>query len=192
LEPAKPIHAPTAELHVWRARLDADGWPGAVDLPGAERERAARLIRPDARRRWVSARWALRGVLARYHEREPAQIELRCGDRGKPMLAASEESLRFNLSHSDDLALIAVAHGREVGVDVERIGARRPAEFYAAWARREAIAKCHGVGLGAPLPDVPVTASALEAGADFAAAIAVAGGELPALRLFEAEAGAAQ
>jgi phosphopantetheinyl transferase len=192
LKPAKPKHAPTAELHVWRARLDADGWPGVADLPTAERERAANMIRPDARRRWVSARWALRGVLGRYLEREPARIGLRCGDRGKPMLAAAEQSLRFNLSHSGDVALIAVARGQEVGVDVQRIRTRRPAGFYAAWARREAIAKCHGVGLWAVLPDAPVAVSTLKAGAGFAAAIAIGGSELPALRLFEAEAGAAQ
>jgi len=174
-----------AELHVWHARLDA-GWPGVEDLPPAERERADRIVRPAARKRWVGARWALRGVLGRYLEREPARIELRCSERGKPALATAEEPLRFNLSHSGDVALIAVAHDREVGIDVQRTGAR-PAEFYAEWARREAIAKCHGVGLGAPLPDAPAAVSTLEAGAGFAAAIAVRGDELPQVRRFDAE-----
>jgi 4'-phosphopantetheinyl transferase len=177
-----------AELHVWRARLDAGGWPAADGLPAAERERAAGLNRPDARRRWVAARWALRGVLARYLELEPAAIELRFGARGKPMLAAAESPLRFNLSHSGELALIAVAGGREVGVDVQAIGSK-PARFYADWARREAIAKCHGVGLWAPLPDSPVTAVNLDAGPGFAASVAVAGEEVPPLRQLDAEPG---
>jgi len=179
------------ELHVWHAHLDAPGWSDVDDLPAAERERAGRIVRPAARRRWISARWALRGVLGRYLEREPARIKLRLGARGKPLLAAGKESLRFNLSHSGDLALIAVADGLEVGVDAQGIGTRPP-EFYAAWTRHEAIAKCHGVGLGAPLPDTPVAVSTLEAGASFAAAIAVCGDELPPTRHLVAEPDTAQ
>ncbi|HEX6687797.1 MAG TPA: hypothetical protein VF085_03940 [Solirubrobacterales bacterium] len=184
--------APLAgELHLWQARLDADGWPPAGRLPAAERERAADMARPEVRRRWVNARWALRSVLGRYLEREPAQIELRCGDRGKPLLAAAEDPLRFNLSHSGDLAAIAVAHDREVGVDVQRIGPRS-AKYYASWTRREAVAKCHGVGLWVPLPDTPVAVSGFDVGAGFAAAVAIGGEELPPLRIFEVEPETAQ
>jgi 4'-phosphopantetheinyl transferase len=187
LEPTKP-HAATTELHVWQARLDSGEWLPAGDLPTAERDRAAALRRPEARERWVAARWALRSVLGHYLEREPAEIELRFGDRGKPMLAEAGASLRFNLSHSGEQALIAVTSGREVGVDVQRI-ASKPAEYYAAWTRREAIAKCLGTGLWAPLPDTPVAVSALDAGAGFAASVAVAADELPPLRRFAAEPG---
>jgi phosphopantetheinyl transferase len=183
-----PIPLPAAELHVWHARIDSGGWPPADALPAAERERAARLLSERARRRWVSARWALRDVLGRYLHDEPAEIELRFGDRGKPMLAASDAALRFNLSHSGAQALIAVTAGREVGIDVQAIGPK-PAEFYAEWTQREAIAKCHGVGLWAPLHDTAVTVTALDAGASFAAAIAVNGEEMPPLRHFAAEPG---
>lgn len=165
------------------------------------------------RRRWVAARWALRGVLGRYLEQEPAEIELRAGNRGKPVLADPGASLRFNLSHSGGLALIAVVRGREVGVDVERIVARRNllalarralspeeaarveaarvearlAAFHAAWTRHEAVAKCFGTGLAAPLPEAAVTVQDLEAGAGFAAAIAVTGDAVPPLRHFPIE-----
>lgn len=183
-----PLVTELAELHLWQARLDTDGWPSVDELPSGERDRATRLIRPEARKRWVAARWALRGVLGRYLEREPAEIELRFGSRGKPMLLASEESLRFNLSHSGELALIAVASRREVGVDIERIRSK-PAAYYTAWTRREAIAKCHGVGLWAPLPDSPVAAVSFDAGPGFAASVAVAGDEVPPLRQFVAEPG---
>jgi phosphopantetheinyl transferase len=176
-----PIRGPVAELHVWRARLGSGVWPDTGALPAVERDRAAKLLSDKARKRWVASRWALRSVLGRYLELEPAEVELRCGERGKPMLAEPAIPLRFNLSHSGELALIAVAGEREVGVDVQRLGAR-PAGFYADWARREAIAKCHGVGLGAQLPDAPVAAAALDAGAGFAAAIAVSGDEVPPLR----------
>lgn len=134
----------------------------------------------------MAARWALREVLGRYLERDPAAIELRFGERGKPMLADPGASLRFNLSHSGELALVAISEEREVGVDVQLIGSR-PAQFYAGWAEREAIAKCHGTGLWAPLPDAAVSVVELDAGPDHAAAVAVAGERMPPIEQFEAK-----
>lgn len=179
---------PRGELHVWHASLDSDRWPDPGGLPAAERDRAAKLLSEGARRRWVAARWALRGVLGRYLELEPASIELRLGNRGKPMLAVPDAPLRFNLSHSGELALVAVAGECEVGIDVQVIGAK-PAELYADWTRREAVAKCHGTGLWAPLPDASVAVTAFDAGTGFAAAIAIQGAEVPPLRHFAAEPG---
>jgi 4'-phosphopantetheinyl transferase len=173
-------------LHVWHARLDAGDWPAAENLPAAERERAESMRRADARKRWVAGRWALREVLGRYLEREPALIELRFGDRGKPMLAEPQTPLRFNLSHSGKRALIAIGEEREVGIDVQSIGSR-PAEFYASWTRREAIAKCHGTGLWAPLPEAAVAVTELDGGPGYAAAVAIAGVKMPPVRRFEAE-----
>lgn len=185
MKPAQ-TRPPSGELHVWRVELDSEGWPGAEDLPAVERDRAEAMTRPRARRRWVAARWALREVLGSYLGAEPAKVELRFTERGKPMLAASGESLRFNLSHSGELALIAVCDGREVGVDVQGVGSR-PVDYYADWTRREAIAKCHGVGLWVPLPAAPVAVSELDVGPGFAASVAVADTESPALRQFEAK-----
>jgi 4'-phosphopantetheinyl transferase len=206
---ASPTAAPppATGIRVWRARLDRAGWPGADRLPTAERERAARLRVPLARERWVAARWALRDVLAHCLDEDPVAIELRIAPGGKPMLADPTGPLRFNLSHSGELALVAVAWEREVGVDVERIAPRRdlvalalrgldpavasrvamtpperrPAAFYAAWSRREAIAKCHGTGLGAPPPEeAEASVSDLDVGPGFAAALAVSGRPTPA------------
>jgi 4'-phosphopantetheinyl transferase len=177
---------PAGELHVWRVELDSAGWPGDEDLPAVERDRAEAMTRPLARRRWVTARWALREVLGGYLGAEPAKVELRIGERGKPMLTTPGESLRFNLSHSGALASIAVCEGREVGVDVQRLGSR-PVDYYADWTRREAIAKCHGVGLWVPLPAAPVAVSEFDVGPGFAASVAVAGTELPALRQLDAK-----
>jgi len=202
----------TDELHVWRARLDAAGWPGAEGLPAGERERAEGLRDGHVRRRWLAARWALRGVLGRYLEREPAAIELTLGERGKPALAGPAAALRFNLSHSGELALIAVAREREVGADVEKIKPRRNllglarralsaadaagiealpaaaqlAAFHAAWTRREAVAKCSGAGLGGPPSEEKIAVVAVDPGPGYAAAVAVAGGEVPERQYFDA------
>jgi 4'-phosphopantetheinyl transferase len=215
LQPCKQPAPSVSEIHLWRAALDSDAWPTSADLIAAERDRAARLRRPGARRRWVAARLALRGVLARYLTIAPEEIDLWIAPGGKPKLAVAGEGgkLRFNLSHSSGVALIAVGWEREVGVDVERIDSRRdvlalarrglasdeartieraaPALrsnlFYAAWTRREAIAKCFGTGLATAAPEDPVSVTAIDVGPGFAAAVAVAGTRLPRLGHFVIE-----
>ena len=162
---------PADEVHVLR-------------LPSAERAEAAR---------------ALREVLAAYLEAAPEAIRIVAGEHGKPELA--DGGLRFNLSHSGDIALVAVARERDVGVDVERIDGRRDvlalaeralgadaaaavraapatdrvAVFHRGWTRREAVAKCAGTGLSTRPPDAPRQVIDLDVGEDYAAALAVAG-----------------
>jgi 4'-phosphopantetheinyl transferase len=142
-------------------------------LPASERERAAAFLRDDAAGRWVASRWALRQVLSRYLNEPATEIVLELGENEKPQLADPSSGLRFNLSHSGDLALVAVAPNREVGVDVEQIEPARdllalaeralapeavaeiratapkeqPLAFYRAWTRHEARLKCLGLGL---------------------------------------------
>lgn len=176
------------EVHVWRAKFSS-------------RE---------------AAREVLREILARYLDRPAAEIELEQDDNGKPRLPG-EERLRFNLSHSGDLVAVAVALDREVGIDVERIDPGRdvlklapralapedavavaaaPPEdqsllFHQAWARREAVAKCLGVGLaGHPaelsLGDEELSVVPLDFGPEYAAALAVAGA-MPPQRHFDFE-----
>jgi 4'-phosphopantetheinyl transferase len=207
--PADP-QRPGDEIHLWRADLDASGWPPQEELPAAERKRAEEFLRRQPGRRWVAARWALRIALGRYLGEDPAEIELALSGHEKPRLAAPGP-LRFNLIHSEALALIAIGEERELGVDVERIDPDRdlvalartgldpgdagavsaaPAErraevFYAAWTRREAVAKCFGEGLGRPPPAEPVEVKELDAGPGWAAALAVAGEGMPPVRSFE-------
>ena len=95
--------------------------------------RADRFAFPHDRRRYVAAHGALRAILGGYLNTTPAGVPIRYTPQGKPYLAPPSSDIRFNLSHSGELALIAVTRGREVGVDVERI---RPVS---AW--REIAAK---------------------------------------------------
>lgn len=166
---------PGAELHVWRADLDAAGWPQAEELPEEERQRAAGILTPLACRRWVASRWALRGVLGRYLHRPPAELRFELGEHGKPRLDPAD-GLFFNLSHSEAVTLIAVAAEGEVGVDVERIAAKHPAAFYARWADQEARLKCLGTGFGpTPPAEAPEpTVHRLDPDPGYAASVAVA------------------
>lgn len=198
------------EVHVWVAELDVGISPGLRGLPPRGRERARALLRPETASRWA-ARWELREVLARYLDQDPAAIELMTGEHGKPRLADRSTYLSFNLSHSGSFALIAVAVGREVGVDLERIepsrdvlllaekalssdGAaavrragpsERDALFFALWTKYEARLKCLGTGIAAaPAELPPITVLPLDVAPSYAAAVAVSGSAVPTCRRY--------
>jgi 4'-phosphopantetheinyl transferase len=201
---------PEAGLHIWRARLDEPGWPGVEDLPDGDRERAEGFLRPEPARRWVASRWALRITIAAYLDADPRAIELGTDANGKPMLS-DDDPIRFNLSHSHDLALIGLARRREIGIDVERrvhdrdfpalarqgldpdaVAAIREAPtqqrsdvFYEAWVRREAVAKCGGEGLAGPPAPGEMEVIPLDVGTGWAAAVALAGSGTPRIRCYE-------
>lgn len=171
-----------AEVHVWAAPLD----PPAEDvrsyaslLAPDEQARAERFRFERDRRRFSVARGVLRLLLGRYLETEPRRVAFRYESHGKPVLGGelAGRGLRFNVSHSGEMALYALARGRELGVDVEEVRpmedglqiAERffsqaevaafralPAEvrdeaFFNCWTRKEAYIKAVGEGLSFPL-----------------------------------------
>ena len=155
----------------------------------------------EHRQRFVAARGALRETLAKYAGCEPGRLEFQYGAAGKPALASGD--LHFNLSHSRGLALYAVARGREVGVDIEKVRreaalqliaarffppeeaealrALPPAErveaFFRLWTRKEAYIKARGEGLRilAESIDPRWTVLPLEVGPGYAAALGAEG-----------------
>jgi len=160
------------DLRVWAVSLDR----GAADhtlLSPEERERAARLLRPQDRLWWLEAHCALRRILGRQLDIDPRRIRFGATGTGKPYLAEPKGDLQFNLSHSDAYGLIAVAAGRPVGVDIEterpmsdllevagqfatpreaealrsRSGSELSGVFYELWTRKEALLKAAGTGL---------------------------------------------
>lgn len=178
---SSPLPLPaTGCCELWTVEL-ARGPEGGTDaalprLPVEEREAAAGLRLPDARRRHVLARAALRSILAAYLGQAPAALRIEAGGRGKPALAPSQP-LRFNLSHCGDHMLLALALDREIGVDLElqrplrdldALAARilapgehaqldasprdsRVATLLRFWTCKEALAKAHGHGIGLDL-----------------------------------------
>ena len=173
--PVRPQLEP-GEIHLWRAALD-----NPIRLAGAEavlsREeilRARHFVNATDRDRFIAAHGALRMVLGLYLSADPQSLEFRTGPMGKPSLVQTFTDLRFNLSHSGELALIAISRGREVGVDVERVqgdiefdpivehyfepteawdirtapAQERAGRFFDLWTRKEACVKAEGSGLG--------------------------------------------
>jgi 4'-phosphopantetheinyl transferase len=173
-------HSGSDGVDVWLLDLSCE--PDADVLDAEERARGARLLEP-AGRRYRSAHTQLRLVLAEHVGRGPAELRFRRAPNGKPELD-DPGGLRFNLSHSGDVGLVAVGSDCELGVDVEvlreldaldqlerrclSLGERRalqrvaPSErsglFLRFWARKEAFLKAVGSGLVDELPAIDVTA----------------------------------
>jgi len=176
------------EVHVWRAPLDLHPEHlenlGRILTPG-EMERAKRFFFQNDRQKFVAARGLLRSILAHYLEKQPDKLRFSYSPYGKPSLASDfgELGLRFNMSHSHEMTLIAITRGRDIGLDIERIRpnlayqqiSRRffsPGEvanlialpshlqqeaFFTCWTRKEAYIKARGEGLSYPLDQFEVS-----------------------------------
>ncbi|WP_405822317.1 4'-phosphopantetheinyl transferase superfamily protein [Streptomyces sp. NBC_01390] len=128
-----PVAAPGPwQVHLWTVPLDGPAAHTAAALaplvldPG-ERRRAARLLLPEDRRRWTTARVALRRVLGAYTGLPPARITFAYGRHGRPRLdGTGDRHLHFNLTHSRDRALLAVCRDTPVGADLEHLDAGPP------------------------------------------------------------------
>jgi 4'-phosphopantetheinyl transferase len=175
-------------IQVWLARLDGqDGRAAACSqlLSPDEHVRADRFRFDRDRRRFVICRGLLRTVLGRQLNTPPEDVEFTYGPYGKPAVAGD---LTFNVSHSADYALFAVAKDRQLGVDIERVhevpdldrlaesafseaeratlamlpASERVAAFFNGWTRKEAYIKALGEGFTRPLDAFDVTLAPTE------------------------------
>ncbi len=176
------------EVQAWTASLDVS--PGtlkryAVALADTELERAHRFRFEHLRRRFIAGRGILRYALARYLDVQPNRITFTYGPLGKPELTGdfASSGIHFNLSHSEEVAFLAVTRNRPLGADVERIRPmqdatelvrrffsprecmefealaqeHRPRAFFNLWTRKEAWLKATGEGLSGSLRKVEVS-----------------------------------
>jgi 4'-phosphopantetheinyl transferase len=129
------------EVHVWQIPLDRDPAAAQACLDASERCRAAAFKFDIDRRRFIVAHAALRQILARYAGAEPAALVFETDAHGKPRLAHG--TWQFNLSHSDDLALLAVACDQALGVDVEMQRSFKRGAEDDGWDEEMALAARH-------------------------------------------------
>jgi 4'-phosphopantetheinyl transferase len=142
--------ATSADVTVWCWSLDANE-PEierlSAMLGADEKGRAERLRLPDVRRRFVVAHAAMRSILGAEIGVSPSDVRFVAGPHGKPAFA-NPTDVRFNLSHSHDLAVLAVCRGAEIGVDVECVRhideAERIAERFFAESEKQAVARAQG------------------------------------------------
>lgn len=187
-EPPESLSLATGKVHVWRVELDQPEHlleKFRETLEEHELDRASRFHFEKHRRHFIAARGALRQLLSQYLDTKPEAFRLAYGAYGKPALNGEHKHsrLRFNMSHSHEVALFAFAEDMEVGVDLEHIRAdfaseeiarryfsRREVEtfnalpqhdqvaaFFRCWTRKEAFIKVIGLGLSQPLDQFDVT-----------------------------------
>jgi len=132
-------------------------------------------------------RATLRCLLADRLGCSPAEIRFSYGGNGKPTLEGSRGHIEFNVAHSEGDAIIALADGAVIGVDIEHLRPIADVEslarlvfsdaelrelelapepvlaFLNGWTRKEAYVKALGLGLAAPLRDITVPLSGREA-----------------------------
>jgi len=166
-------------IDVWGLILD--GSRGCLDQCGrwlCEEEwvKASRFVREEDRRRYLFAHGSLRFLLGRQLGIDPDTVAFQRGVTGKPALCERthrQAGIAFNLSHAHGRALVALAKGSEVGVDLERVREEvdtvalsgrfyspsehkavqeardedRAGTFFRYWVAKEAVLKAQGIGL---------------------------------------------
>jgi 4'-phosphopantetheinyl transferase len=186
--PPQLLSLQPGEVHVWRVELDqrADRIEEfRTTLAADEIERANRFHFDKHRKHFLVGRGFLRHVIARYLETAAAALQFSYGPFGKPALNGvhRDSRLRFNMSHSHGVALLAISEATELGVDIEHIRAdfaseeiarrffsprevetfnglaaqEQVAAFFRCWSRKEAYIKAIGRGLSQPLDAFDVT-----------------------------------
>ncbi len=185
--PPAQLQLQPTELHLWLAELPRQNIALVHQLRQIlsldEQARADRFYFEKDRLRFTLARGGLRLILSRYLSQPAAALQFRYGAYQKPALADPAVPLCFNLAHSGELALYAVAWNREVGVDLEQIRADCDCEgiasrffsaqeqqelaqlspelriqgFFNGWTRKEATLKAMGKGLSLPLDQLEVS-----------------------------------
>jgi 4'-phosphopantetheinyl transferase len=183
-----------ADCHLHPTRIDIWEFPLVKIPPQAnslldekEHARANRYHFERHRRRFTTARSMLRLILSRYLDEEASQLRFSYSAHGKPEIMNHPQAIEFNLSHSQELALLAVGQQFPLGIDLEFFSARpyddiakhlfsqqelqsflrlpsqqKPQAFFHIWAQKEAFIKACGLGLAYPTQsfDVAVFPSA--------------------------------
>lgn len=150
-------------------------------LTKTEIERASRFHFENDALHWIACRAHLRLILGKELSISPQEVPLVLSEYGKPVLASPHSAFFFNLSHSKDLALLALSKEGPVGVDLEKndrggdlLGCEstfchpleilelsndpqlRAAHLLRIWTHKEALLKALGTGLSHPPEQVRI------------------------------------
>jgi len=178
------IEAVAADVALWWAPLGAaEGELSRISawLAPAEHARAQRFGRDALARRYIAGRALLRWLLGRALGLPPPAVPIVRGIRGRPQLDG-HSGIDFNVSHTEEIALIGMARGRRIGVDIEHedrivradglaakfltaaeratlaplAESERRRRFLRYWTCKEAMSKATGDGLSAPFRQLEV------------------------------------
>jgi 4'-phosphopantetheinyl transferase len=179
-----PPELTATSIHIWQIPLTISEVPlqkFSALLSEDETVRAARFRFEKDARRFTVARASARLILGGYVGLSGSDLRFHYAHHGKPALANAGRDVgfdvRFSVSHSGELALLAVALRREVGVDLEAIRenvetdtlaeryfserertslrvlshGQRVRAFFRCWTCKEAFLKGQGLGLSRSL-----------------------------------------
>ncbi|MDX2496028.1 MAG: 4'-phosphopantetheinyl transferase superfamily protein [Desulfuromusa sp.] len=174
--PPQELNNHVGEVQLWRFHLDClEHEINSLKnlLSTDETIRADRLLDLQKKQQFIVARGRLRQILGRYQRTAPDKIKFQYNKYGKPSLPESHcSTLSFNLSHSENLAVLAITKEADIGVDIEKLdpdmvfsqivdryfdeaeklqlaqysNERQGRGFYRIWTKKEAILKLEGVG----------------------------------------------
>ncbi len=170
--PTNPV-IESAEIHLWQlhhtgTEVLSESWLDTLELA-----RVAGFSSQIQSRRYLAFRCAIRRILSSYLDVAPQTLRFSIAAGGKPVISSPDCNLQFNLSHTGDRGLLAVARDMQVGVDLEAVRSLKyrqgiaervfspseikllsqtPAEkwdqvFFQLWTCMEARQKCKGKGI---------------------------------------------
>ncbi len=138
-------------------------------LSDDEKERALRFKFENHRKRFTITRAMLRKTLSYYLGINATELEFSISIHGKPYLSSNPLKFEFNVSHSNDCAIIGVCQFKPIGVDIENVKQdyndgvakrmfnaieystlnslhkdKKVKNFYRIWSKKEAIVKLFG------------------------------------------------
>lgn len=172
------------QIDVWQFSLKNLPPLAFALLNEEEKLRSERFYFSRHSRRFIVARAMMRKILGFYLDVDPKKLEFAYSKHGKPFLSHDnqEVGIEFNLSHSADLALLAIGKTYPLGVDVEQFSERPFADisqkmfspdeiaalqrmpehlqchaFFKIWAQKEAFIKACGLGLAYPTEEFTVS-----------------------------------
>ncbi len=175
------------EIHIWRVSLSCEAAKIAELEPllsPDELSKADRFVFDKDRWSYIAGRGTLRNILSHYVFADPVMLEFAYAKNGKPALGGrhAASQLKFNLTHAQDLMLVAVSSTEELGIDIEslrdvaydemaeqffsdeEVAALRSVPkhlqteaFFSCWTQKEAYIKALGEGLSYPLKQFTVS-----------------------------------
>jgi 4'-phosphopantetheinyl transferase len=177
-------------VNVWLYSLVADATAVEASkalLSADELARAGKFTQESLQHRFILARAGMRRILGNATDIPPQDLIFRLTPTGKPHLAPeTPRHVHFNLSHTSDIAALAICEDASVGVDIEAVRPLRKAiarryftaqeadeldalpederlaAFFRCWTRKEAFLKATGEGIARGLESFQVSLSASE------------------------------
>lgn len=162
------------EVHTWLIDMDKiiNYEDYEVFLNENERLRGKKLLSDKLKKNHIISHFATREILSYYLNIPLIQIPLTDTKFNKPYLRQNPLKIEFNLTHSHDLALLAITKIFRIGIDIERMSPLQDQEdieklilsqkehnwlfkrddqekcesFYRLWTAKEALMK--GIGEG--------------------------------------------